>query len=90
MILEFAPYKSKRCFMHGGRFVEIIALLTLWRVSRVHARCASGHGDAVWIVPRSPPGRVSSCVMIGNAVLPMRTLARRDCNASSLCALCLI
>jgi hypothetical protein len=90
MILELAPYRSKRCFMPCGRDVERYALLMLWRVSKVHARCALGHIDAVRAVPRCPPGRVASCEMIGNRVLPTRTLARRDCNASSLCAYCLM
>ena len=90
MILEFAPYKSKRCFMHGGRGVERIALVMLWRVSRVYTRYALGHSDAIRAVPRYPPGRVSSYEMIGNVVLTTRMLARRDCSVSSLCAYCLI
>ncbi len=52
IILEMAPYSSKRCLILGGRGVERIALLMLARVSRVHARCALGQGDAVRAVPR--------------------------------------
>jgi len=74
MILELAPYRSKRCFMHGGRGVEGTALLMLERVSRVRVRCALGHSDAVRDMPRYPPGWVSSCDIIGSGVLPTRTL----------------
>jgi hypothetical protein len=87
MILELIPYRSKRHFMPNKRGVERTDLLMLERVSRVHARCALGHSEAVRAVPRYPPGRVSFCDMISSEVLPTRTFARRDCNASSLCAL---
>jgi len=60
MILELAPHRRKRCFMHGGRGVERVALLMLERMSRVHVRCALGRSDAVRAVPRYPLGRVSS------------------------------
>ena len=90
MILELAPYRSKRCFMLGGRGVERNALLVLERVSRVHVGYALGHSDAVRAVPRYPTGRVSSCDIIGSGVLPTRTLARQDCYTSSLCAFCLM
>ena len=75
--------------MLGGRSVERIALLMSEKVPRVHMRCAFGHNDAVRAVPRYPLGKVSFCDIIGSGVLPTRTLARRDCNASSLCALLL-
>ena len=88
--MDLAPYKSKRCFMPGGRGVGITAWLMLERVSRVHVRCALVHSDAVRAVPRYPPGRVLSCNMISSGMLPTRTLARRDCNASSLCGFCLM
>jgi hypothetical protein len=52
IILELAPYRSSLCLIRGGRCVERIALLMLARVSRVHARCALGHRDAVRAVPR--------------------------------------
>ena len=52
IILELAPYSSNRCLISSGRGVERIALLMLVRVSRVHARCALGHRDAVRAVPR--------------------------------------
>jgi hypothetical protein len=90
IILVLAPCKSKRCFIPSGRGVETIALLMLENVSRVHVRCALGHGDAVRAVPRYPLERISSCDMIGRGVLPTRMLARRDCNDSSLCAFCLV
>ena len=90
MILELAPYRSKRCFMHGGRGVERTALLMLERVSRVHVRYALGHSDTVRAVPGYSPRRVSSFDIIGSGVFPTRTLARRDCNASSRCAFCLM
>jgi hypothetical protein len=51
MILELAPYRSKRCFMLGGRGVEKTALLMLEKVSRAHVRCSLGHSDAVRSVP---------------------------------------
>ena len=85
MILKLAPYTSKRYFMPGGRGVERTILLMLERVSRVHARCVLGHSDAVRALPRYPPGRVSSCNIIGSEVLLTRTFARRGCKASSLC-----
>ena len=68
MILKIAPYRSKCCFMLDERSVEITALLMLERVSSVHLRCASSHSDAVRTVPRYPPGRVSSCDIIGSSV----------------------
>jgi hypothetical protein len=52
IILELAPYSSKRRLIPGGRGVERIALLMLARMSRVHARRALGHRDAVRAVPR--------------------------------------
>ena len=76
--------------MHGGRSVERTALLVLERVSRVHARGAVGHSDAVRAVQRYPPERASSYDMIGIEVLTTRTFARRGCNASSLWDFCLI
>jgi hypothetical protein len=78
IILELAPYKIKRCFMHGEKSVERSTLLMLERVSRVHVRYALGHSDAVSAVPRHPPWRVSSYDMIGSGVLPTRTLVRQD------------
>ena len=36
-------------------------------------------------VPRYPPGRVSSCDIIGSGVFPILTFARRDSKASSRC-----
>jgi hypothetical protein len=47
IILELAPYMSKRCLILGGRVVERIALLMLARGSRVHASCVIGHRDDV-------------------------------------------
>ena len=85
MILEFVPYNNRRCFMPGGRGVESAALLMFERVINVHARCALGHSDAVRAVPKYPHGRVSSCDMMGSGVVPIRTLASRDCSASSRC-----
>ena len=76
--------------MSDGRGVEGIALLILEGLSRVHVRCALGHSDAMRAVPMYPLGRVSSCAIVGSGVLPTRTLARWDCNASSLCVFCLI
>ena len=52
IILELAPYRSSLCLILGGRGVKRIALLMLARVSRVSARCALGHRDAVRAVPR--------------------------------------
>ena len=49
---ELAPYSSNRCLMFGERGVDRIALLMLAKVSKVHARCALRHGDAVRAVPR--------------------------------------
>ena len=49
---ELAPYSSNRCLMSSERGVERIALLMLAKVSKVHARFALGHGDAVRAVPR--------------------------------------
>jgi hypothetical protein len=82
MMLELAPYRSKRCCVPGARGVERTALLMLERVSRVNVGCNFGHIDVVRAVPRYPPGRVSSCDIIGSGV--SRTLARRDCSASAL------
>jgi len=72
--------------MGGG--VDITALLMLDRVSSGHFRCAFGQSDAVRAVPRYPPGRVSSCDIIGILLFPIRTLARRACFCFvSLCFL---
>jgi len=90
MILELAPYMSKRCCMPGERGAERIALIILERVSSVHLRCTLGHNDAVRTVPRYPLEKVSSCDIIDNRVFPTRTLARRDCNVSSRCVFCLM
>jgi hypothetical protein len=86
-ILELAPYKSKRCLIPCGRDVERIALLILVRMSRVHARCALRHRDAVRAVPRYPPDSWSSFEMIGIGVLPTRMLATRARRAVSRSAL---
>ena len=90
MTLEMASYRNKRCFMPGGRGVERTSLLMLERVSRVHVRCALGHSDTARAMPRYPPGRLSSCDIIGSRVLPTRRLARLDYNVSYLCAFCLM
>jgi hypothetical protein len=49
-----------------------------------------GHNDAAKALPRHPHGRVLSCDIIDDGVLPTRTLARRDFNASSRCVFCLM
>ncbi len=90
MILELIPYRSNRHFMPDRRGVERTDLLMLERVSRVHARCALGHSDSARAVSRYRHGRVSSFCIVGSGVLPTRTLARRDCYASSLRPFCLI
>jgi len=52
MILELAPYTSRRCFIHGGRGVARTALLMVDNVSLVHLRCALADREAVRTVPR--------------------------------------
>ena len=56
MILEIAPYKSKRCFIPDGMGVEITTLLMLKRVSSAHLRCTLGYSDALRAVSRYPHG----------------------------------
>ena len=83
IILELAPYRSRRCLMFGGRGVVSTALLLLAKVSSVHLRWALGHRDAVSVVPRYPPGSGSSCERTCMGVPYMRTWARRVCSAVS-------
>ena len=52
MILEFVPYKRRRCFTPGGRGVARTALSIVAKVPIVHLRCAFGLREAVWAVPR--------------------------------------
>ena len=52
VILELAPYRSRRCLIFGGRGVVSTALLMVARTSSVHLRCALGQRDAVSAVSR--------------------------------------